>query len=310
MSWEKSAPALFVLLWSTGFVVARYGTHDAGPFTFLAVRMFMAAGILWLIATGMRAPRLNRVHISPAIVVGVCMHALYLGGVFYAVSRGLPSGVSALIAGLHPVVTSVFGHLLLRERLTTLQWAGVTCGMAGVVLVLVERSSVKSASVTAATLTAMVVAVIGMAAGTLVQRARGKTMPLLRGTALQYLAAGVGLLPLALFAEGWDMQSTVRNWFSLAWAVGILSIAAVLLMMLLLSRQAAAKVSSLFFLTPALSTIEGAVLFDERLGALAVLGLAVALLGVWMTSRKPRVTTTVSAPTAAHNDTAPRRGSA
>ena len=310
MGWEKSAPALFVPLWSTGFVVARYGTNDAGPFTFLAVRMFMAAGILWLIATGMRAPKLNRVHVFPAIVVGVCMHSLYLGGVFYAVSRGLPSGVSALIAGLHPVVTSVFGHFLLRERLATLQWAGVTCGMLGVVLVLVERSSVKSASVTSATLTAMIVAVVGMAAGTLVQRARGKSMPLLRGTALQYLAAGAGLLPLALFAEEWDMQSTARNWFSLAWAVGILSIAAVLLMMLLLSRQAAAKVSSLFFLTPALSTIEGAILFDERLGALAVLGLAVALAGVWMTSTTSRVTSTGSAPTGAHIDTEPRRDSA
>jgi drug/metabolite transporter (DMT)-like permease len=291
MSWEKSAPALFVLLWSTGFVVARYGTHDAGPFTFLAVRMFLAAGILWLIAGALKAPKLKRIHISPALVVGVCMHALYLGGVFYAVSRGLPSGVSALIAGLHPVVTSVFGHVLLRERLTIVQWAGVSCGMAGVVLVLIERSSVKSATVTAATLTAMIIAVIGMAAGTLVQRARGKTMPLLRGTALQYLAAGVALLSLAIFSEDWDMQNTARNWFSLAWAVGILSIAAVLLMMLLLSRQAAAKVSSLFFLTPALSTIEGAILFDERLGALAVVGLAVALAGVWLTSRQPRVTT-------------------
>jgi drug/metabolite transporter (DMT)-like permease len=291
MRWEKSAPALFVLLWSTGFVVARYGTHDAGPFTFLAVRMFLAAGILWLIAGLLGAPKLNRLHISPALVVGVCMHALYLGGVFYAVSRGLPSGVSALIAGLHPVVTSVFGHVLLRERLTSLQWAGVSCGMVGVVLVLIERSGVKSASVTAATLAAMIIAVVGMAAGTLVQRARGKTMPLLRGTALQYLAAGVTLLPLALVAERWDMQSTARNWFSLAWAVGILSIAAVLLMMLLLSRQAAATVSSLFFLTPALTTIEGAILFDERLGALAVLGLAVALAGVWLTSRQPQVTT-------------------
>ena len=287
MSWEKSAPALFVLLWSTGFVVARYGTHDAGPFTFLTVRMFMAAGILWLIAVGLRAPRLDRVHFFPTVLVGVCMHALYLGGVFYAVSRGLPSGVSALIAGLHPVVTSVVGHFLLRERLTVVQWSGVSCGMLGVVLVLVERSSVRSASVTAATLTAMIVAVVGMAAGTLVQRARGKSMPLLRGTALQYLAAGITLSPLALFAENWEMRSTARNWFSLAWAVGILSIAAVLLMMLLLSRRAAAKVSSLFFLTPALSTIEGAILFDERLGLLAVVGLAVALAGVRLTSHQP-----------------------
>lgn len=282
---EKVAPGLFVLLWSTGFVVARYGTRDAGPFTFLMVRMFLAALVLWLIALAISAPRLERRHVTSSAVVGVCMHATYLGGTFFAISRGLPSGVSALIAGLHPVATSFVGHWVLKEKLRVVQWAGVSCGVVGVVAVLVERSSVKSASITLVTVTAMALAVVGMTAGTLVQRSRGRGMPLLRGTAVQYLAAGVALLPLAVFDEGWQMEMTLRNALSLAWAVGVLSIAAVLLMMLLLARHAAAKVSSLFFLTPALSTIEGAILFDERLGLLAVLGLFIALAGVWMTQR-------------------------
>ena len=110
-------------------------------------------------------------------------------------------------------------------------------------------------------------------------------MALLRGTAVQYVAGGLALLPLAIFDEHWKMHNTLRNALSLAWAVGILSISAVLLMMVLLARNAAVKVSSLFFLTPALSTIEGAILFSERLGALAVVGLLVALAGVWMTQR-------------------------
>lgn len=277
------APGLFVLLWSTGFIVARYGTRDAGPFTFLAVRMFLSAVVLWAVASAMRAPRIERRHVSSSAVVGVFMHATYLGGTFFAISRGLPSGVSALIAGLHPVVTSFVGHWLLKERLRTLQWIGISCGVAGVVAVLIERSSVKSASITSVTVVAMVIAVIGMSTGTVVQRSRGREMPLLRGTAVQYVAAGVALLPLAIFDEHWKMHMTWRNAAAIAWAVGVLSIAAVLLMMLLLARHAAAKVSSLFFLTPALSTIEGAVLFSERLGALAVVGLFVALAGVWMT---------------------------
>jgi drug/metabolite transporter (DMT)-like permease len=285
MRLEKVAPGLFVLLWSTGFVVARYGTRDAGPFTFLAVRMIIAAAILWVIAEVMRAPRIERRHVSSSAVVGVFMHATYLGGTFFAISRGLPSGVSALIAGLHPVVTSFVGHWLLKERLRAVQWAGITCGVVGVLAVLIERSSVKSASITAVTVIAMVVAVVGMSTGTVVQRSRGREMPLLRGTAIQYVVAGLVLVPVAVIDEGWKMHMTWRNTASLAWAVGVLSIAAVLLMMVLLARRAAAKVSSLFFLTPALSTIEGAILFSERLGALAVVGLVIALAGVWMTQK-------------------------
>ncbi len=285
MRLARVAPGLFVLLWSTGFVVARYGTRDAGPFTFLAVRMFISAAILWLIAVAMRAPRIERRHVSSSAVVGVLMHATYLGGTFFAISRGLPSGVSALIAGLHPVVTSFIGHWLLKERLRSLQWAGISCGLVGVIAVLVERSSVKAASVTAVTVVAMAIAVVGMSTGTIMQRSRGRGMPLLRGTAVQYVAAGLALLPLAIFDERWKMHMTWRNAAALAWAVGVLSIAAVLLMMVLLARHAAAKVSSLFFLTPALSTIEGAILFSERLGALAVVGLFIALAGVWMTQK-------------------------
>ena len=287
MTLERVAPSLFVALWSTGFIVAHYGTADAGPFTFLAVRMFISAAVLWLIAVATGAPRLERRHVQSSSIVGVLMHAMYLGGVFFAISKGLPSGVSALIAGTHPVVTSFVGHWVLKERLKFVQWCGVGCGLGGVIAVLIERSSVKSASVTSVTVVAMVIAVAGMSAGTLVQRSRGQGMPLLRGTAMQYVVAGAVLTPVAIFNEHWKMQNTLRNAFSVAWAVGVLSIAAVLLMMLLLSRHAAAKVSSLFFLTPALSTIEGAILFSERLGALAVAGLFVSLAGVWLTQRNP-----------------------
>lgn len=287
MTLERLAPSLFVALWSTGFIVAHYGTADAGPFTFLAVRMFVSAAVLWLIAVLTKAPRLERRHVTSSSMVGLLMHATYLGGVFFAISRGLPSGVSALIAGTHPVVTSFVGHWLLKERLRFIQWCGIACGLGGVIAVLIERSSVKSATITTATLVAMILAVAGMSTGTLVQRSRGQGMSLLRGTAMQYVVAGTALMPIAIFNEHWKMQNTLRNAFSVAWAVGVLSIAAVLLMMLLLSRHAAAKVSSLFFLTPALSTIEGAILFSERLGALAVAGLFVSLGGVWLTQRNP-----------------------
>ena len=289
-SLARVAPAIFVALWSTGFVVARYATTDAGPLTFLSVRMFIAAGLLWLIATAMRAPRMTRGDWSAATIVGVFMHAIYLGGVFVAIDLGLPSGLSALIAGLHPVATSVAARVFLREQLSRKQIFGVFLGLVGVCAVVVEKLEVANGGVTTAAMIAMMVSIFGLTVGTLVQRAFGKEMPLLRGTATQYLASGVVLAIASVLSESWRFEVTSNTVFSMLWAVVVLSLGAVLLMMTLLARHTAAKVSSLFFLTPALSTIEGAILFDERLGVLALVGLVIAIFGVRMTMQTSAAT--------------------
>jgi drug/metabolite transporter (DMT)-like permease len=255
--------------------------------------MFIAAGLLWLIATAMRAPRMTRGDWSAATVVGVFMHAIYLGGVFVAIDLGLPSGLSALIAGLHPVATSVAARVFLREHLSRKQIVGVFLGLVGVCAVVVEKLEVANGGVTTGAMIAMMVSIFGLTVGTLVQRAFGKEMPLLRGTATQYLASGVVLAVASGFSESWRFEITGNTVFSMLWAVFVLSLGAVLLMMTLLARHTAAKVSSLFFLTPALSTIEGAILFDERLGALALVGLVIAIFGVRMTMQ-----TTTPAPDA------------
>ena len=289
-SLARVAPAIFVALWSTGFVVARYATTDAGPLTFLCVRMFIAAGLLWLIATAMRAPRMARSDWSAATIVGIFMHAIYLGGVFVAIDLGLPSGLSALIAGLHPVATSVAARVFLREQLSRKQIVGVFLGLVGVCAVVVEKLDAADGGVTTGAMIAMAISIIGLTIGTLVQRALGKEMPLLRGTATQYLASGVVLAVASGFSEQWQFSLTRYTVFSMLWAVVVLSLGAVLLMMTLLARHTAAKVSSLFFLTPALSTIEGAILFDERLGVLAVVGLVIAIFGVRMTMQTAAAT--------------------
>ena len=289
-SLARVAPAIFVALWSTGFVVARYATTDAGPLTFLCVRMFIAAGLLWLIASGLRAPRMTNRDWSAATIVGVFMHAIYLGGVFVAIDLGLPSGLSALIAGLHPVATSVAARVFLREQLSRKQIAGVFLGLVGVCAVVFEKLDAVNGGVTKGAMIAMMVSIFGLTVGTLVQRALGKDMPLLRGTATQYLASGVVLAVASGLTESWRFEVTRNTVFSMLWAVFVLSLGAVLLMMTLLARHTAAKVSSLFFLTPALSTIEGAILFDERLGALALVGLVIAIFGVRMTMQTTAAT--------------------
>ena len=277
------------MLWSTGFVVARYGTRDAGPLTFLCVRMFIASALLWLIAKAMRAPRMERADWSSAAVVGIFMHATYLGGVFVAIDHGLPSGLTALIAGLHPVATSVTARIFLGEQLNRKQIFGVFLGLLGVGAVVIEKLDATNGGVTAVAMVAMAISIIGLTIGTLVQRALGKEMPLLRGTATQYLASGLVLAVASGVSENWQIKMTTHTIFSMVWAVAVLSIGAVLIMMVFLARHTATKVRSLFFLTPALSTIEGAILFGERLGWLAVAGLVIAIFGVRLTMQSTNV---------------------
>ncbi|MEY2583901.1 MAG: hypothetical protein QOE09_3750 [Ilumatobacteraceae bacterium] len=274
------------MLWSTGFVVARYATADTGPVTFLAIRMVLAAGLLAAFAAMRSTPRVERRLVPWVMIAGVGMHVLYLGGVFVAIDRGLPAGVSALIAGLHPVLTALASRRVLGERLIRIQWIGVGLGFAGVIGVVVDRLLTHSSGVTAMTMGASAISVLGMAGGTLVQRKKCSAMPLLWGTVLQYGTAAILLLILALAWEHIDFTVTSRSMFALLWAVVVLSIAAVLLMLWLLQRRAASQVTSLFFLTPALSAVEGAILFGERLGMLAVGGLVISLLGVAFVTRK------------------------
>jgi drug/metabolite transporter (DMT)-like permease len=277
---EKIAPPLFVVLWSTGFIVARYGTRDAGPFTFLAIRMVLAAVMLFVIASVLRESSPRREHLTPLFIAGILMHACYLGGVFYAASRDLSPGVAALLAALPPVVTAVVGHLALHERMTLVQWSGLALGLAGVVCVVLARGIGEDTGITVITLTSMSIAIVGMSAGTLLQRARGQNAPLVRGTAVQYVGAASVLVIVAVFNEGWDVEYTTNTVLSMLWAVGVLSLGAILLMNQLLKKQAASQVNSLFFLTPALSVIQSYFLFDEELTTLAVIGFVVAVIGV------------------------------
>lgn len=274
------------MLWSTGFVAARYATTDTGPLTFLAVRMVIAAAALAFVAALRTATRVERRLVPWVVLAGIGMHVLYLGGVFVAIDRGLPSGVSALIAGLHPVLTALASRRVLGERLVRLQWIGVGLGFAGVIAVVVDRLLTHSTGVTAMTMGASAISVLGMSGGTLVQRKKCSTMPLLWGTVLQYTSAGFVLLVLAAVWEHIEFRFSGRSVFAMLWAVVVLSIAAVLLMLWLLQRRAASQVTSLFFLTPALSAVEGAVLFGERLGVLALVGLLISLLGVAFVTRR------------------------
>ena len=247
------------------------------------MRLATAGVLLWLFAALSNAPKIAKSDLSISVVVGILMHAVYLGGVFVAIDNGLPSGLSALIAGLHPVATCVAARIFLKERLSSKQIVGVFLGLTGVCAVVIEKLEDASGGVTKVAMIAMIISVFGLTVGTLLQRAFSQQIPLLRGTAAQFLSSGVVLAIAATYSERWQIKFTTQTMLALSWGVLVLSLGAVLIMFVLLARHPAARVSSLFFLTPALSTIEGAILFGERLGWLAVAGLVIAIFGVRLT---------------------------
>ena len=267
---------MFVLLWSTGFVGAKYGLPDADPFVFLAVRLTIAAAVLGVAALAARN-RLSRGQVGRVAVSGLLLHATYLGGVFYAISRGTPAGVSSVVVSLQPVLVAVLAGRLLGERLAGRQWAGVVVGVVGVTLVLAPDLG---GSVPTSGLVSCLVALAGGTAGTLWQKRHGDGIPLLAGTCVQYAAAATVLAVLSLTFERPTIHWTARLDAALAYLVLALSIGAVLLLLALLRRGSAASVSTLLYLVPPATAVESFLLFDERLGALSVAGIAVAALGV------------------------------
>jgi drug/metabolite transporter (DMT)-like permease len=272
-------PALFVLLWSTGFIGARLGLPHAGPLTFLTLRYALAAALLALIALAARAPwPRRRDDLVRYVVAGLLVHAVYLGGVFVGISLGVEAGLSALIVSLQPLLVAALAGALFGERVSPRQWFGLALGLAGVALVLAQKLGRGVGEAWGAV--ACVVALAGITAGTLYQKRHGGGMDLRSGTAVQYMACGVATAPLALAFEGGRVEWSPEFVFALLWLTGVLSLGAVSLLYLLIRRGAATSVSSLFFLTPACTALIAWPLFGETLGPAALLGMALALVGV------------------------------
>jgi drug/metabolite transporter (DMT)-like permease len=275
------APAVFVLLWSTGFVGAKYGLPDAEPFTFLALRLLIAGSLLALAALATRT-RIDRTHAARAAVSGVLLHATYLGGVFWAIAHGTPAGVSAVVVSLQPVLVAALALPLLGERLAPRQWLGLALGISGVLLVVAPHLG---GDVPLAGLMSCLVALAGGTAGTLWQKRYGDGIPLLWGTSVQYAVATAVLAAASLAVEHQQISWTPRFVGALSWLVVVLSLGAVLLLMVLLRRGTASSVSSLLYLVPPATALEAWLLFDERLTVASTVGVAVTALGVALAVR-------------------------
>ncbi len=287
-----------MLLWSTGFVGAKYGLPYAEPFTFLGVRLVIATALLALMAVLLRSAGMpRRVQYGHAALVGVLLHAGYLGGVFYAISIGVPAGVSAVVVSLQPVLTAVLATRLLEEQLVGRQWLGLLLGVGGVALVVgpgIAASAGSADALPPAGLLACVVALAAGTAATLYQKRHGDGIPLVWGTAVQYAAASALLLTVAAATESMSITWTGDFVLALVWLVLVLSLGAVLLLLLLLRRGTASGVSSLLYLVPPAVALEAFLLFGERLSPLSLAGVAVTAAGVALVVTPPRARPTAA----------------
>ena len=275
-----AAPGVFVVLWASGFIGAKLGLPYAEPLTFLALRMFgvvVLLGLFMLIA-GAKWP--GREGALDSYVTGVLMHALYLGGVYISIAKGLPAALSALVVGLQPLLTSTIANRLLGERVAPRQWVGLVLGLSGVYLVVQDK-----ATVGAATPLAWIAAVVGLVAitiGTVYQKRFGSGIDWRPAMFIQYAAAGILFALGATAFETRSVRWTPEFLFALGWLVFVLSFGAIWLLYFLIRRAAATRVVSLFYLTPPVTALMAWSLFGERLAPLALVGMAVCVAGVFL----------------------------
>ena len=278
-------PALFVLIWSTGFVVARYGMPHAPPMAFLAWRYalsVLAFGV-WIVMTRATWPATRRewLHLG---ITGVLMHAGYLGGVWAAVRLGAGAGVVALVVGLQPVLTALWMSWSGAERIATRQWLGLALGLAGLVLVVWHKLG--HGEVHGTSLVLAVFALASITAGTLYQKRFVVPCDVRTANTVQLLAAFVVTLPLAWFEPG-RIELHAELIGAMAWSVFVLTLGGSSLLYLLLQRGAATSVTSLMYLVPPCTAMLAWWLFGEALTAGVVAGVMLTALGVWLVLRTP-----------------------
>jgi len=286
-TWVRAMPAVFVLIWSTGFIVAKFGLPYAPPLTFLLLRFIGVLLVLGPLVLIMRAPWPSgrAGHIALA---GVLVQAGYLGGVWCAIKIGMPAGLSALIVGMQPVLTA-FAAPLIGERVSGKQWLGLVFGLGGVGLVVANKITL--IGLTWHSIALCVMALISITVGTLYQKRHCPQFDLRTGTLIQFAASLVVVLPLAIVFEHLTPSLQTVQWTphfvaALLWSILALSIGAIFLLFALIRKSAATSVTSLLYLTPPTTAVMAWLMFGETFSLTGVAGMLLAVAGVYFVVKK------------------------
>lgn len=281
----RAMPLLFVGIWATGFLVARLVAPHVEPLTFLSARYVLSASLFALIAAWTRAawPGTARAW-RDALVVGVLLQGIYLGGVFWAARHGMPAGIAALVTGLQPLLTALLAFPMLGERVGLRRWLGIGMGFAGAVLVLLPSLG-PVGGVGAPALASCLAAMVAITLGTIWQKRTASAADLRTNACVQFLGAAAVTIPLAWLTEDGRFDGGWQAWAGLLWSVIGLSFGAISLLLILIKRGAVAGVASLFYLVPPVVAALAFLLFGEHLGAVQVGGMVLAAAGVAVASR-------------------------
>jgi drug/metabolite transporter (DMT)-like permease len=276
----RAVPLLFVLLWSTGFIGARLGLPHTEPLTFLLIRYLAVIGLMTLVSVLWRAPWPTTprawFHIGMA---GLLLHGVYLGGVFMAISKGLPAGVASLVVGVQPLLTAVVAGWLLGETVVRRQWVGLLLGFAGVGLVVANKLG---ATFGIQALLPAVVALLGITAGTLYQKRFCPAFDWRTGSVAQFVPTAIITALLALMTESFHVEWVGEFYFALGWLVLVLSVGAISLLNWLIRHSSAVNIASLFYLVPPSTTLLAWLLFGDTFSGVALFGMALAVGGVYL----------------------------
>jgi drug/metabolite transporter (DMT)-like permease len=278
------APALFVFLWSTGFIGARMGAPYSEPMTFLTIRFVIVLVLLIPIAFFLKAKWPSAREAFHAFIAGLLLHGLYLAGVFWAIDDGMPAGLTALVMGLQPVLTAFFAAFILKEIISRNHVFGFILGMIGISLVLYPRLQGGEFSVTPAQIGASLVAVLSIALGSVYQKRFASNLDMRTSTVWQYLAATLFTGALALTTETQVLDWTSELYFALGWLVLVLSIGAIFLLLFLIEQGAVSNIAGLFYMIPAVTAVLSWILFDEPITLIQVIGIVITGTGVFLAS--------------------------
>lgn len=293
MTLDRIAPALFVLLWSTGWIVAKYASPYADPLTFLSLRFTLAAALFFIITLLSRAVwPTTRAGWTHAVVSGVFLHGIYLGGVWWAIDQGVPASVSGLIAALQPLLTALAAPFLVGERLTGLQRLGILLGLVGLSIAIVPGLLALDTAMLRTAITPLLVNVVAMASvalGTIYQKRYLQTGDLRAIAALQYVGGFLVVMPLALVLEPLSIEWNMEFALAMGWSVLGLSLVSIMLLLYMIRRGQVSRAASLTYLVSPAVAIESWLFFGEALTVAMILGTLIVVVGVWLTNRKTPV---------------------
>jgi drug/metabolite transporter (DMT)-like permease len=285
-------PLIFVLLWSTGFIGAKYILPYAEPFVFLTIRYFFATLILVALAKILKESlKISKAAIKQSMIVAVFLHVIYIGGVFYAVSIDISAGITAVIVSLQPILVSLLAIPLLGEKLSYRQVFGLALGFIGVFFLLSPKLFEGDLSTGFSTfgIICCLLALLGTTGGYLLQKKGGTDIPFLAGTAVQFATSTIIFAIAAVIFEPLTVDITLEFVLALTWIVVALSIGSIFLLYYLLRRDSASSVSSLYYLVPPLTALQAYYFFDEKIKGIGLIGMVLAALGTLIVTRNSKV---------------------